>query len=231
MTRRLDEVLANAGLGSRRELRGAVLTGHVSVNGTVVRKPDTRVEESDEITLDGVKVDSERYIYLMMNKPCGYVSTTTDDDSLLVLVPDLWKRKDLFPVGRLDKDTSGLILITNDGAFAHKITSPNREVKKIYVASLAKPADENTVKAIGDGLMLRDGLQTKPAEVVLSDGGKTATVTVSEGKYHEVRRMFAACGNYVESLKRIGIGALALDLEEGKTRKLTKEEVRLFQEM
>lgn len=228
MGRRLDETLANAGIGSRADVRKKILSGRVCVNGIPVRKPDARVENGDVLTLDGEEVPAERYVYLAMNKPVGYVSSTVGADSLLVLVPERYRRRDLACAGRLDKDTSGLILLTNDGAFAHRVISPRRHVEKTYVAVLEREITDSDRDRFAAGMTLRDGLRTMPAKLERTDLPDTVRVTVCEGKYHEVRRMFAATGNFVKELKRIAVGSVVLDIAEGEVRCLTEQEIRAF---
>ena len=166
----------------------------------------------------------------MLNKPCGFVSTTdADEENVLSFVPSELFRKGMFPVGRLDKDTSGLIFLTNDGAFSHMLTSPSRHVEKEYIATLERPLDEICFEFFAEGMTLKDGFTTRPAKLERL-GEKKARVVISEGKYHQVRRMFACCGNRVETLKRVRIGGVELDptLEEGEVRKLTDEELDLL---
>lgn len=228
MGRRLDETLANAGIGSRAYVRKKILSGRVCVNGLAVRKADASVEREDVLTLDGQEISAERYVYLAMNKPVGYVSSTVGADSLLVLVPQKYRRKDLACAGRLDKDTSGLILLTNDGAFAHRVISPRRHVEKTYLAVLQREITEEDRERFAAGMLLRDGLQTMPAKLERTERPDMARVTICEGKYHEVRRMFAATGNFVKELKRISVGDVVLDVAEGEVRCLTEQEIRTF---
>lgn len=228
--KRLDAVLSACSVGSRSEVKALIRKGKVSVNGTVVRDVSFAVTDSDEVRVNGIVTDTSEFVYLMLNKPCGFVSTTdADEENVLSFVPSELFRKGMFPVGRLDKDTSGLILLTNDGAFSHMLTSPSRHVEKEYIATLERPLDEICFEFFAEGMTLKDGFTTRPAKLERL-GEKKARVVISEGKYHQVRRMFACCGNRVETLKRVRIGGVELDptLEEGEVRKLTDEELDLL---
>lgn len=228
--KRLDAVLSACSVGSRSEVKALIRKGKVSVNGTVVRDVSFAVTDSDEVRVNGIVTDTSEFVYLMLNKPCGFVSTTdADEENVLSFVPSELFRKGMFPVGRLDKDTSGLIFLTNDGAFSHMLTSPSRHVEKEYIATLERPLDEICFEFFAEGMTLKDGFTTRPAKLDRL-GEKKARVVISEGKYHQVRRMFACCGNRVETLKRVRIGGVELDptLEEGEVRKLTDEELDLL---
>ena len=228
--KRLDAVLSACSVGSRSEVKALIRKGKVSVNGTVVRDVSFAVTDSDEVRVNGIVTDTSEFVYLMLNKPCGFVSTTdADEENVLSFVPSELFRKGMFPVGRLDKDTSGLIFLTNDGAFSHMLTSPSRHVEKEYIATLERPLDEICFEFFAEGMTLKDGFTTRPAKLERL-GEKKARVVISEGKYHQVRRMFACCGNRVETLKRGRIGGVELDatLEEGEVRKLTDEELDLL---
>lgn len=228
--KRLDAVLSACSVGSRSEVKALIRKGKVSVNGTVVRDVSFAVTDSDEVRVNGIVTDTSEFVYLMLNKPCGFVSTTdADEENVLSFVPSELFRKGMFPVGRLDKDTSGLIFLTNDGAFSHMLASPSRHVEKEYIATLERPLDEICFEFFAEGMTLKDGFTTRPAKLERL-GEKKARVVISEGKYHQVRRMFACCGNRVETLKRVRIGGVELDptLEEGEVRKLTDEELDLL---
>ena len=228
--KRLDAVLSACSVGSRSEVKALIRKGKVSVNGTVVRDVSFAVTDSDEVRVNGIVTDTSEFVYLMLNKPCGFVSTTdADEENVLSFVPSELFRKGMFPVGRLDKDTSGLIFLTNDGAFSHMLTSPSRHVEKEYIATLERPLDEICFEFFAEGMTLKDGFTTRPAKLERL-GEKKARGVISEGKYHQVRRMFACCGNRVETLKRVRIGGVELDptLEEGEVRKLTDEELDLL---
>ncbi len=213
---RLDKLLADEGVASRKDLREMIRAGRVTVDGAVERP------------LDGERVGYRRFHYYMMDKPVGVVTATEDkrQQTVLDLLPPDLKRMGLFPVGRLDKDTSGLLLLTDDGEFAHRVISPKSCVKKRYYAEVEGEADEQDALAFSRGILLRDGTQCLPAELTLLGGGKCA-VTVMEGKYHQVRRMLASRGKPVLALRRVSIGGLRLpdDLGAGGVRELTEEDL------
>ena len=205
-------------------------SGRVSVNGRTVFRPETKADpEEDEIRLDGGVLAVRRHLYLMMNKPEGVLSASRDPNARTVvdLLPREWRRRGIFPAGRLDKDTRGLLLLTDDGDFAHRMLSPKHHVMKWYEAELAAPVTEEDAEAFRNGLA-EGGDTFLPAELsVLREGDNPlALVKISEGKYHEVKRMFLARGNRVLSLRRVRIGALALDpdLAPGAARELLPKE-------
>ena len=228
---RLDKFLADMGKGTRSALKEAVRKGRVRVNGEVIKKADIKVRiPGDTVTLDGEEVAYAVMEYYMLNKPQGVVSATEDKKypTVLDLIADK-KRKDLFPVGRLDLDTEGLLLITNDGDLAHRLLSPKKHVDKVYYARLDGVLTEADCAAFADGLVLEDGYRCLPAQLRLlaDDGGRSEVlITLHEGKFHQVKRMAARCGAPVLYLKRLSMGPLRLDpaLECGKWRYLTKEE-------
>lgn len=227
---RLDKLLSSQNLGSRREVGAAVRGGRVSVNGRTVLRPESKADpEEDEICLDGVVLTVRRHLYLMMNKPEGVLSAARDPKARTVvdLLPRQWQRRGIFPAGRLDKDTTGLLILTDDGDFAHRMLSPRHHVAKWYEAELASPVTEEDAGAFRGGL--EEGGETfLPAELsVLREGDNPlALVKISEGKYHQVKRMFLARGNRVLSLRRVRIGGLALDpsLAPGAARELLPKE-------
>lgn len=224
---RLDKLLANAGHGSRKEVSYWIKEGRVQVDGEIIDIPKTKVEEKSDIRIDGGKVPTDRYVYYLLNKPKDVISASRDRNKTVI---DLIKEKDqrdgLFPVGRLDKDTTGLLLITNDGRLAHRLLSPKHHVEKVYLAKLDKAIDQEDIKTFSQGILLMpEAILTQPAKLeILSDNH--AKVTISEGKYHQVKRMFANCGKHVLELKRIGFANLLLpgDLSPGEYRPLTEEE-------
>lgn len=218
---RLDFALSNAGEGSRREIRDMITRGKVSVNGKEVRDVAFPVAETDTVYLCGKKVDIRRYVYLMMNKPTGYVCTTDSNErNVFELVPENLYRKGLFCVGRLDKDTTGLLLLTNDGNFAHEIISPKKMCKKTYRVKLFYPVTDEDVSEFERGLVLANGEKLLPADIDRTDKANVVYITVCEGKYHQIKRMFASRGNKVIDLHRIRVGKYFLpeDLETGKCR-------------
>lgn len=231
--KRLDKLLSDAGVASRRELKDIIKKGRVTVNGVVATVGDMKVSDDAVVTFDGSVVNSSGLYYIMLNKPAGYISATEDQDrTVLDLLPSSVKRAGVFPVGRLDKDTEGLLLLTNDGDWAHGIASPKRHVDKRYRALVEGTPDDAAVEALGKGIQLKDGTVCQPAKLeILSSGGISQCIlTISEGKYHQVKRMMAAVGHHVTYLERISIGQLELDaaLPRGKWRELEKNEVDMF---
>ena len=227
---RLDKLIASQGLLSRNDVKNMVRRGEVSVNGTIVRDSAVKVSYEDDIRVKGEKLFQTEFVYIMLNKPAGFVTATQDpkDATVMELLPETMKHLDLKPVGRLDKATEGLLLFTNDGDLLHRLISPKKEVPKVYYAKHEGTATGEDVQAFADGLTLRDGTACLPAKLEPLGPGESL-VTVCEGKYHQVKRMFAAVGNHVEQLRRIRIGALKLDtaLAEGECRELTSEELEL----
>ncbi|MGV3043012.1 pseudouridine synthase [Staphylococcus rostri] len=230
---RLDKFLANMGVGTRNEVKVLLKKGQVKVNGDIVKSPKTKIDAAqDKVMVGGERIGYEPYVYLMLHKPAGVISATEDDIHRTVLdLIDDYKHLALFPVGRLDKDTEGLLLITNDGAFNHRIMSPNKHVPKRYYVELEKAIVPEAIEVFKAGIELKEGL-LKPAELEILEPSNTARVTIHEGKYHQVKRMFHAVDNEVVYLKREAIGALALDptLAKGDYRQLTPSEVALFED-
>ncbi len=232
---RIDKIIAAQGRHSRSQVRELCRKGLVTVNGRVVKDPGEKADqEQDEIVAAGEPVAGAT-IYLMMNKPAGVVSASWDprEKTVVDLVPEGLRRRGLFPAGRLDKDTVGFVLITNDGQFAHRILSPKRHVPKTYEALVAGGPDEETVRAFAAGMALEDGALCRPAELTLLRPGDPALVRVvlREGMYHQIKRMFLCLGCEVVWLKRTHIGGLALDdtLAPGECREiLTKEKEKIL---
>ena len=228
---RLDKMLAHSGYGTRKEVKELIRKGFVTVNGEIIKDDDYKVNELiDEVIIVDEEVNYEELIYIMLNKPDGYVSATFDnnDPTVLDLIYE-HQNRNLFPVGRLDKDTVGLLLITNDGKLAHKMLSPKNHVDKTYYVKYSNDLNEKAIKQLESGVALDDGYITKPAKVKLL-GDNQMELTIQEGKYHQVKRMLEAVNSSVTYLKRISFGPLLLDnsLEEGKYRYLTKEEISLI---
>lgn len=231
---RLDRYLSDMNVGTRKEIGALIRKGRVSVDGTFVKDPARPVGPENAVSVDAVPIPYETFSYLMLNKPKGVVSATQDPKqrTVLDLLPKI-RRRDLFPVGRLDKDTTGLMLITNDGQLAHRLLSPRHHVDKTYEAVLKKPATREDILAFSRGLEIAPdadgpGFTCLPAVLSLSpDDSCRAYVTLHEGKYHQVKRMFRTRGNEVLSLKRLSMGNLSLDphLAEGESRRLTGEEI------
>ncbi len=226
---RLDKLLSDSGLYSRSEARALIRAGRVQVGGAAVRQPDAKFDPAaSAITVDGSGICCEKTRFLMLCKPAGVLSATEDarQQTVLDLLPPEYQKLGLFPVGRLDKDTTGLLLLTNDGDFAHRVISPKKHVPKVYRAQVEGVLTDEDAAAFAQGIVLADGTQCLPAKLeVLSPN--LGRVTVYEGKYHQVKRMFAARGKPVTALHRLSIGGLALDeaLRPGECRELSSEEL------
>ncbi|MDD6043784.1 MAG: pseudouridine synthase [Eubacteriaceae bacterium] len=226
---RLDKYLAESGQGTRSEVKQLVKKGHVSVNGVTARDSGMKVDsDKDAVKVNGRSVIYEKFRYFMLNKPQGCVSATRDGLSSTVL--DLLEgeiTRDLFPVGRLDKDTEGFLLITNDGQLGHELLSPRKHVDKKYVAHVSKPLTPEQLIAFAEGVDIGDEKPTMPAKIRPLDEENVYEVVLQEGRYHQVKRMFEAFGSKVTYLKRVSMGPVTLDesLEPGQYRKLTAEEV------
>lgn len=227
---RLDKFLSEARVASRKELRTIIRAGRVQVDGITAKSPEEKVDETCQcITLDGLPVQLPGTLVLMLHKPQGFVTSTEDprDKTVMELIPEAYRRLGVKPVGRLDKDTEGLLLFTNDGALLHRITSPKHQVEKEYYAETEVPVDGADVDAFRVGLTLRDGTKCLPAELIPQEKG--CRVVVREGKYHQVRRMLAARGKPVTYLRREREGTLLLgDLPLGQWRLITAEEITLL---
>lgn len=228
---RLDKYLADMGIGTRAEVKKYVRQGKVKVDGIVVKLPEAKVDEkAQNVTYLDQTVGYEEFEYYMLNKPAGVISATTDtkDKTVIDLISSK-KRKDLFPVGRLDKDTEGLLLITNDGELAHRLLSPKKHVDKVYYAKVKGVVTEADVKAFAEGVSLGQGEMAKPAalEILVPDEISEIQLTIQEGKFHQVKRMFISVGKEVIYLKRLSMGTLILDdsLPLGGYRPLTREEL------
>ena len=226
---RLDKRLAATGQWSRKEAKELIRAGRVSVGGTVCRSPEEKVAPDTPVAVDGTTIGAGGAVYLMLHKPVGVVSATEDgrDRTVLDLLPPQYREMGLFPVGRLDKDTEGLLLITNDGPLAHRLLSPRHHVDKVYYVEVDGILDQEDVEAVSQGILLRDGYQCLPGKLELLSGNTAAYITIREGKYHQIKRMMAARGKPVTYLKRIKFGALTLDeqLDKGGWRALTDREI------
>lgn len=231
MKLRLDKYLADMGVGTRSEVKKAIAKGQVSIGGMVVKRPETKIDTGqDEVEYQGRSVSYVEYEYYMLNKPAGVVSATEDKkEQTVVDLIESRLRKDLFPVGRLDKDTEGLLLITNDGKMAHRLLSPKKHVDKVYYARIKGNVSQADVQAFSDGLDIGEKQRTLPAKlaVLKADEISEIEVTIHEGKFHQVKRMFEAVEKEVLYLKRIRMGCLELDdtLLPGTYRKLTEKEI------
>ena len=226
---RIDKIVSTKMCISRTDARRLIKIGQVLLNGQHIKSTNAKADETDEITVNGEKITYNKNVYIMMNKPSGVVCDDKDSAPYApTVLDDSLKQKDLFCVGRLDKDTTGLLIITNDGEFSHNVISPKKHIQKRYRATLENPVtDENIAKA-KSGLTLKDGTKLLPAEIeIVSDDRKTVDFVISEGKYHQIKRMAGAMNNKVLTLKRISIGKLVLDnsLEVGNARILSNKEL------
>lgn len=225
---RLDKLLSETTAYTRSQLKQIIKSGRVSVNGTAVTAPEIKLDPTDAlIELDGERISYAKFHYFMLNKPAGILSATDDkkQKTVIDLFPEEMRRR-LFPVGRLDKDTTGLLLVTDDGDFAHRVISPRSEIVKTYRAMTSEPVNDADVEAFRQGIVLADGTKCLPAGLeALPDG--SCLVRVYEGKYHQVKRMLASRSKPVIELKRLSIGALELDekLLPGEFRQLTENEL------
>lgn len=231
---RLDKLLSSQGLGSRKEVARLIRTGQVVVDGNVEKRPESKWDgEKAEILVQGSLLSVQKFCYLMMNKPKGVVSASRDPrcKTVVDLVPDKWRRPGLFPAGRLDKDTEGLLIITNDGDFAHHMLSPKKHVFKRYEAVISGTVGVPEIQRFQEGIVLSDGTKCLPAQLQVMERGETERVQVEicEGKFHQIKRMFYAVDCDVLQLKRLSIGALELDraLEPGMCREISEEERNL----
>lgn len=243
MNIRLDRLLASLGFGSRRDVKRLMRERRLLVNGTVCVDPSVAVDpDADSVELDGKKISALTSVYLMLNKPADTVTSTDDPKHRTVIdcLGETWSRRELFPVGRLDIDTEGLLLITNDGPLTHRLTSPKTGVDKTYLARLRDAVDDATLAGYADrfarGVEFRDGTVCLPAKIVRAAGDAAATqaaavlITIQEGKYHQVKNMMKVVGNEVVYLRRVAMGRLELDpsLAPGEYRPLTDDEIELL---
>lgn len=233
---RLDKLIASQGLLSRNDVKNMIKRGEVSVNDIIVKDSSLKVSYEDYIRIKGQPLLQTEFTYIMLNKPKGVVSASEDkrDKTVVDILPDELKRKNLFPAGRLDKDTTGFSLITDDGDFAHRILSPSRHVEKTYIAKVSDKINaDNAGKAFENGIVLGDGtvLLSAQLELVEDSDNQVFKVIIKEGKYHQIKRMFASLGTNVIELKRIAIGGLALDssLREGEARIITEDELKMIE--
>ncbi|ANX13266.1 16S rRNA pseudouridine(516) synthase [Fictibacillus arsenicus] len=235
---RIDKWLSNIGFGSRKEVKQLLKSGAVTLNGTVIKDPKTQADpDKDYVLVHGEEAVYKEFIYLMMNKPQGVISAT--EDSRHETVIDLLELEDQgfepFPVGRLDKDTEGLLILTNDGQLSHTLLSPKKHVPKTYFAKINGSIPENTYEKFKEGVVLEDGYQTQPAKLqIVKDSMDESEIflTITEGKFHQVKRMFEAVDRKVTYLQRVQMGNLKLDetLPLGTYRELTEEELSLLSE-
>ena len=234
---RVDKLLSNVGVASRAELKKYCKQGLISVNGKVINNPGVQVDsENDDVRFNGEKIVYREFVYIMLNKPDGYISATFDkyDPIVLDLIDQSYLVFEPFPVGRLDKDTEGLLVLTNDGQLAHRVLSPKKHVPKTYYAKIQGKVTEEDILAFEKGVILDDGYETMPSQlkILKSDDMSEIELTIHEGKFHQVKRMFESVGKKVVYLKRLSMGKLMLDekLGLGEYRELTDEEVKLIEE-
>lgn len=236
---RLDKILANLGFGSRKEVKSLVKNGRVEVDGEIVKDSSMSIDpEKSIVKVNGEELLYRKYIYLMMNKPDGVISATFDnrDETVIDLLDIDYQVFKPFPVGRLDKDTVGLLLITNDGELNHKLISPKWHVDKVYYAEIDKEVNEGDIEAFKKGIILDDDYKCLPAKLEIVDAnedGSKVYITIQEGKFHQVKRMFQAREKEVVYLKRVKFGNLSLDTElmEGDYRELTEEELETLKDI
>lgn len=233
---RLDKLLANMGYGSRKEVKQLLKQKAVRVDDVVVKDSSMHVDPAKQnVSVHGERVEYVEFIYLMMNKPPGVISATEDkyDQTVIDLLEPMEQHFEPFPVGRLDKDTEGLLLITNDGQLAHNLLSPKKHVPKMYYAKIDGEVTEVDIEAFKQGVTLDDGYETKPGELKILASGEQSEIEliIQEGKFHQVKRMFEAVGKKVTYLKRLSMGSLKLDetLKLGEYRELTEEELQQLQ--
>jgi len=231
--KRIDKIISEQTHYTRKEIKKLISQGRVYVNEEQVKKPENKYDENKIIIkINGQEVEIKKHIYLLLNKSKGYISATEDrtQKTVLDLIPEKYKNRELFPAGRLDKDTTGLMLITDDGEFAHNILSPRKHIKKIYEVTLDIPLTNTMVKGFKEGIKLNDG-ECKSAELEIT-GEYTGKVTIIEGRYHQIKRMFGCYGAKVIELNRIGMGNLYLpkELKLGEVKEATEEELQKMQE-
>lgn len=230
---RIDKIISEQTYYTRKEIKKLVSKGLVYVNGEQVKKPENKYDETNiSIKINGQEIEIKKHIYLLLNKPKGYISSTenSSEKTVLDLVPEKYKNRNLFPAGRLDKDTTGLMLITDDGEFAHNILSPRKHVKKEYEVTLDIPVTSTMVKGFKDGVNLNDG-ECKSADLEIT-GEYTAKVTITEGRYHQIKRMFGCYGAKVVELNRMCMGNLYLpkDLKLGEVKEASQEDLQKIQQ-
>ncbi|MBU5675256.1 rRNA pseudouridine synthase [Alkaliphilus sp. MSJ-5] len=237
-TQRIDKVLANLGYGSRRDIRKICKDGLVKVDGKIIKDSSLHIDpENSEIIVGNEVVNYREFIYIMMNKPQGVISATEDnrDETVVDLLDESYRPFDVFPVGRLDKDTEGLLLLTNDGQLAHQLLSPKKQVPKTYYAKVDGVVTEEDGERFKEGVFIDEDYKTLPAElkILKSDEISEIELTIYEGKFHQVKRMFQAVGKTVIYLKRLSMGPLELDnnLDLGEYRELTEEELEQIKEL
>ncbi len=232
---RLDKYLCDCGIGTRKEVKAIIKSGMISINAKICKDASVHIDEHvDTVTYGDKTLNYQKYIYLMLNKPAGVVSATFDKHlpTVLDLLPATYKHFDVFPVGRLDIDTTGLLILTNDGQLAHRMISPKHHVEKTYIADICGKVTEADIAAFDEGIVLDDGYICMPGKLLIlnSDEHSQIELTIFEGKFHQVKRMFEAVNKRVLTLKRLSMGGICLDtsLPEGQIRALTEKEIELL---
>ena len=235
---RLDKYISERTEYSRSQIKELAAKGRITVDGAAVKRPDVKIDaENADVTVCGQALRSSRFRYILLNKPQGYVCSTDDKDgeTVISLIPPEMRTKGMFPAGRLDKDSTGALLVTDDGELAHRMLSPRRHISKIYIVKLDRPFENNYINKFAEGITLADGETCLPARAAVSElSDKLAFIELFEGKYHQVKRMFAAVGNHVELLMRVSLGALVLPekLAIGDSMELLHKDVEnLFEPM
>ena len=236
---RIDKILSNLGHGTRKEVKAILKKGKVEVDGVIISDNAMKIDpDKAVIKVSGEEINYRKYIYLIMNKPAGVVSATVDkhDETVIDLIDDAYRAFDPFPIGRLDRDTVGLILITNDGELNHKLIAPKNHVDKVYYAEINKFVDQSDVSVFKKGVVIDDGYKCMPAQLEIlnaDENGAEVMVTIQEGKFHQVKRMFESVEKKVVFLRRVSFGPLKLDenLAEGQCRELSEEEINLLKQV
>ncbi|MBQ7409864.1 MAG: rRNA pseudouridine synthase [Clostridia bacterium] len=228
---RIDKIIGAQTEYSRKDVKKLVLQKRVKLNGELVLKSDIKIDENNDIiAIDGNEINVVKNVYLILNKPAGYISATEDrtQKTVLDLIDEKYSHRELFPAGRLDKDTTGMMIITDDGVFAHNILAPKKHISKTYEVEIDIPVTEDMVKGFENGIELNDGICKKASLEIM--GEYTAIVILTEGRYHQIKRMFGCFGAKVTKLHRVAMGELKLpkDLKEGESRELLKEEIDLL---
>jgi len=229
---RLDKLLRERGVATRGETKQLIAQGRVTVNGALAESHSMDCDADDEIAVDGKAIQIAAPVYLMLHKPSGCVTATSDEteQTVMDLLPECYREQALFPVGRLDKESEGLLLLTNDGGFCTRVIEPDRHVPKTYYIEVGRPFVPDTEARFAAGIVFPNGTVCRPGKIEISADRMSALVTVTEGKTHQVRRMAAACGSRVRYLKRVSIGKLVMEesLQKGQCRELTEEELKLI---
>lgn len=227
---RLDKFVSEQAGVSRSDAKAMIKKGQIQVNGICAKSADVKIDpEKDIIVIDGKEISYRQFMYIMLNKPDGVICATRDglSETVLELLPPEFRRKGIFPAGRLDKDTEGFVFITDDGALAHRMLSPKNHIEKEYVVTLEKPAQQEYIEIFASGMTIDGGEKCMPARLMLTDNPLIVRLVLHEGKYHQVKRMMEAAGNRVTHLKRVRMGGITLDpkLSSGESREITAEEL------